>query len=307
RFAVLLGLSYVFLNFLGANITRFMNGFWGILTTPLLTAGNTKITTITIILTIPIFYLASWIARLAKRFIDSSILSKLSMQDETKYTISILLRNGVLLITILVGLSFVGLDLSTLTILFGVLGIGVGFGLQGFVSDLAAGFVLIFERPLKDGDRIRVDGIEGEVVRIRLRSTIINTLLNETIIVPNSRLVQNSIHNNSYRDNRIIVANRVQVHYQTDLLEAREAMLGVNERNPYSIAEPAPEVRVIEFQDSGILIELRTWIKSATQKYQAMAWINLEIWSRFRDAGIQIPYPQMDLYIKEIPIAGDRT
>jgi small-conductance mechanosensitive channel len=289
------------LNFLGPGIVRFASVVWNVLTTPFITAGDTTVTSVTVLLTLPVFYVATWVSRLIKSFVDSSILERLSMAEETKFTISILIKNAVLIVAVLVGFSMIGINLSSLVIVFGALGIGVGFGLQGVVADFISGFVLIFERPIKEGDRIQVGEMEGEVVQIRLRSAVINTLTNETIIVPNSKLITGTIHNYSYTDERIILRNKVQVHYRSDLQKATEVLLSVNEDNPYSLKDPAPEVRVLEFQDSGILMELRTWIAKATDKYRALAWINFHIWRRFKEEGVQIPYPQRDLYLKELP------
>jgi small-conductance mechanosensitive channel len=301
RILFLLGLILLILVLVGPNIAQFFLGFWRVLANPFFSAGNSQISIVTVLLIIPIFYLGSWISRITKRFVETTLLTRFSLAEETKFTISILMRNGVMILTILVGLSMLGIDLSALTILFGVLGIGLGFGLQGLVANFFAGVVLIFERPIKEGDRIKVGDLEGYVVQIRFRATVINTITNETIIVPNRRLVEDNIHNYSYIDNRIIVVNRVTVSYETDLDRAREVLLGVNEFSPYAVSAPAPEVRVIAFQDSGILMELRTWIKLASAKLRAEAWINYEIWKRFKDADIRIPFPQRDLHIKEIP------
>ena len=304
RIALLVGVLIVFIGFLGPDILEFLGAFWKVLTTPVITAGSTQITIITILLTIPVFYLASWLSRITKRFVDSSLLTKLTFPEDTKFTISILLRNLVLIVAALFGLSIIGIDLSSLAILFGVLGVGLGFGLQGTVANFMAGLILIFERPIKEGDRIRVSGMEGNVVQIRFRSTIINTITNETIVVPNKNLVEDNIHNYSYGNERIIVVNSTQVSYGSDLEKVRDVLLTVNDDNPYALKKPSPEARIMEFQDSGILVELRTWIGRATDKYQAIAWINMQIWKKFKEAGVQIPFPQMDLHVKELPVAG---
>ena len=144
-----------------------------------------------------------------------------------------------------------------------------------------------------------VNELEGDVVQIRLRSTVINTLTNETIIVPNRLLVDNYIHNYSYRDKRIVIINRVQVAYSTDLEKAVEVLLEAAGSSPYALSKPLPKARVMEFQDSGILMELWTWIGDMNLKRDATAQLNMEIWRKFKDAGITIPFPQRDVHIKE--------
>ena len=299
RIVVLIVLVFIVFNFFGAEIGIFLGRLWSILTTPFTTAGSSRISVVTILLAIPIVYLASWVSKLTRRFLDATVLQKLTISDASRFTISSLVRYGVLVLAILIGLSIIGINLSSLAVVIGALGIGIGFGLQNGVANYVAGLVIFFERPLKEGDRILVNGLEGDVIRIKLRSTVINTLTNETIVVPNSQLVGNSIHNYSYDDRRIVIVNKVQVSYSTDLDLALKVVLGVAARNPFSLADPAPGARVSEFQDSGIELVLWTWIGEATNKLAAVAWNNLEIWRAFKSENIVIPFPQVDLHVKE--------
>lgn len=269
-----------------------------VLVTPFFTAGSTRISIVTLLLAIPMIFLSNWVARLARLFVDKLILRRLVMEEDIRFTVSNLIRYGVLVLALIVGLSIIGINLSALAVLLGVIGIGLGFGLQSVVANYVAGLVIFLERPLKEGDRIQVEGVEGDVVQIKLRSTVINTLTNETIIVPNSQLVGNSIHNYSYRDKRVVIVNRVQVAYSTDLDQAQEVLLEVAARNPYALAEKKAAVRVAGFQDSGIQLELWTWISQATSKLDGLSWTNLEIWRAFRKQGLVIPFPQVDLHVK---------
>jgi small-conductance mechanosensitive channel len=290
---------FLLFSFFGAEIGKFLLRVWGVLTTPFTTAGSSRISVITILLAIPVVYLASWVSKLTRRFLDATVLQQLAISDASRFTISSLVRYGVLALAVLIGLSIIGINLSSLAVVLGALGIGIGFGLQNVVANYVAGLVIFFERPVKEGDRILVNGLEGDVMQIKLRSTVINTLTNETIIVPNSQLVGNSIHNYSYEDTRIVIVNSVQVSYSTDLDRAREVLLGVAGRNPYALKTPPPGVRVVAFQDSGIELALWTWIGGATDKLAAVSWTNLEIWRAFNDCGIVIPFPQVDLHVKE--------
>jgi small-conductance mechanosensitive channel len=299
RILVLIVLLFILFSFFGAEIGKFLRQVWSVLTTPFTTAGSSRISVITILLAIPIVYVASWVSKLTRRFLDATVLQQLTISDASRFTISSLVRYGVLVLAILIGLSIIGINLSSLAVVIGALGIGIGFGLQNVVANYVAGLVIFFERPVKEGDRILVNGLEGDVVQIKLRSTVINTLTNETIVVPNSQLVGNSIHNYSYDDRRIVIVNKVQVSYSTDLDRALKVVFDVASKNPYSLKEPAPGVRVSAFQDSGIELVLWTWIAEATNKLAAVAWNNLEIWRAFKQAGIVIPFPQVDLHVKE--------
>ena len=295
--ALAAGLLLAVLGSFRQDLTRYLGRIWQVLTAPFFAAGSTQISIVTILLTIPVVLVANWIAKLSRLFLDRALLRRLAMDDDIRFTVSNLVRYGVLILALVIGLSIIGINLSSLAVLLGVIGIGLGFGLQNVIANYVAGLVIILERPLKEGDRILVEGIEGDVVQIKLRSTVINTLTNETIIVPNSQLIGNSVHNYSYRDKRIVVVNNVQVSYSTDLEAAREALLEVASRNPFALPDRPPAVRVVSFQDSGIQLALWTWIAQATNKLEAHSWTNLEIWRAFKRDGIVIPFPQRDVHL----------
>jgi small-conductance mechanosensitive channel len=261
-------------------------------------SGETTVSVMTLLLLIPVFYLAGKAGQLTRNFSDQYFFTRVGLDESKKFSISNLLRYTVMILTAMIGLSVIGIDLSVLTVLFGVLGIGLGFGLQSVVANIFAGIVIIFTRPVKEGDRILVDQYEGTVTSIRFLSTVINTISYETIIVPNRQLIDSTVYNYSYDDRRIILRNPVQVSYDTDLDRAIEIMSAVGLRNPYGLKVPEPDVRVTSFDDSGISLLLLTWILDVSHKYSALSWNNLEIWRSFRDEGIEIPFPQRDLHLR---------
>jgi potassium efflux system protein len=233
-----------------------------------------------------------------KNLVDHRLLKHISIDKSAKFGAAILTRYIVFIVIILIGLSFIGIDLSAIAVLIGVMGIGIGFGLQNIVANFFAGLVIIVERPIKEGDRIIVDGIEGDILRIRLRSTVINTLTNETLIIPNSHLIDHSIHNYSHKSSEIVIINRIQVSYSTDLELVKKIICSLAENNPFIVSNKTPRVFFTEFKDSGIQLELWTWIYDAHYKIAAASWNNLQIWKAFKEQGIVIPFPQLDLHIK---------
>ena len=287
----------LFSRLFGAEIGRFLNLLGSFLQAPILEAGGTKITFITILMTIPVFYLATWAGSLTKAFMNQSVLKNLGLDESKKFSISTLSRYLVIVIILLVGLSIIGIDLSSLTVLFGVLGIGLGFGLQNTVANFFAGVTILFSQPVREGDRILVGGVEGTVLHIRILSTVIGTLTHEVIIIPNSRLVGDAIHNYSYNDRHLIIHNDVQVSYEADVDKALAILKGIGEDSPYRFSQEAVETRVVSFDDSGISLKLLTWISDVNSKYEAVSWNNREIWSRFKAEGVVIPFPQMDLHV----------
>jgi len=283
---------------LGAGMQKFLGALFQFLNQPIYTSGNTRISLLTIVLAIPTIYMASWLSRILRRQIDRNILSRVAMDPARRFSTSNLLRYAFLVVFILVGLSIIGIDFSSLLVIFGVLGIGIGFGLQNVIANFFSGLVIFVSRPIKVGDRILVNGHEGDVVQIRLIASVINTLTNETLIIPNAQITNNVVHNYSYEERRIIIVNSVQVSYRSDLDLVEKVLERVGSRNPYRIEDLAPMVLFRSFDDSGITVELRTWIKNAQEKMRAHSWGNHEIWRAFKDNDIEIPFPQVDVHMK---------
>jgi small-conductance mechanosensitive channel len=197
-------------------------------------------------------------------------------------------------------LQTAGIDLTALNVLAGAVGIGLGFGLQNIVNNFISGIIILFERPIKVGDRIEVGSVEGEVVRIGGRSTEVVTNDNITIIVPNSRFITENIINWSHNDRRVRFRIPVSVAYGSDVELVVRLLLEVAAANPDVLDNPPPGVRLMEFGDNGLLFELRAWSTSLIhRKGLLLSNLNFAILASFTENGIEIPYPQRDLRIRK--------
>ncbi len=292
-------------NLLGSRVNYYISRFLNILNSPFFVSGNTQISVVTLLMLIPVFYLATWSGKASRRLLEKSIFDQLGIDEARRFSFGSITRYVVMSLVFLFGLSIVGLDLSALGVLLGVLGIGLGFGLQGIVANFFAGLIIISSRPIKEGDRVLVNGYDGIVHNIRLISTDIKTLENENIIIPNSHFVDQAVHNYSYLDRKVVVVNKVQVSYNSDLDQALAILDSIGKRNPYRINGPDNVVRVLSFDDSGITVSLRTFIRDVSLKPMAHSWSNLEIWREFKKNGIEIPFPQMDVHVKSLPEKGE--
>ncbi len=157
-------------------------------------------------------------------------------------------------------LKQLGIDLTTLTVVAGALGIGVGFGLQNIVANFVAGFVLLFERPIKLNDRVTTESVEGNVVAINLRSTTIVTNDNIAIIVPNTEFISRTVTNWSYGDTRVRIHVPVGVAYGSDLTLVTRTLLDVAHACEGVLRDPPPMVLFKEFGDSSLNFELLVWL-----------------------------------------------
>ncbi len=296
RVTILVTTILLIVNLLGAQITLYLSAFGNVLTKPFIQGINIT----TLLLIVPILYLSQVSGKFSQKFTQKSLQNYFKLNQGTQQTITAVVKNITIALVILFGLTVIGIDLTLLLGLFGVIGIGIGFGMQGLIGNLFSGIVILTTRPVKVGDHIIVDGTEGKIVEIRFLQSIVSTITHESIIIPNSRLIDNPVHNYSFDDRSIIIKNRVQVSYDTDLDEALIILKGVAEKCSYRLIAEEIKTRVISFDDSGITLCVICWIKDSSEKYDALSYINLEIWRAFKDRGVEIPYPKMDVsLIKE--------
>ena len=208
------------------------------------------------------------------------------------------------IIAILIGLGVAGLDFSNLAIVAGALSVGVGFGLQNIVNNFVSGLILLFERPIKTGDWIVVGNTEGYVRRIRIRSTRIQTFDRADVIVPNSELIASQVTNKMLNDARGRISVFVGVAYGSDTERVRDILVGIANEHPRAITNgsmPKPYVLFRSFGDSSLDFELRLFIYNIDDRLRVTSDINFAIDKAFREAGIEIPFPQRDLHVRDWP------
>ena len=286
---------------LGDQILESLRSILGFLSEPFFTSGNTRISVVTLLLLVPIFYLATWAGNSVRRVLERGVMDRISLDPSKRFSVVSLIRYAVMILVIVIGLSIVGVNLSSLAVIFRVLGLGIAFGLQGVVANLFAGLMIIISRPIKEGDRVHINDLEGDVVHIRILYSVINTITNETLIVPNREIVDNVVHNQSYEDPSIILFTDVQVSYRSDLDRVKQVLEEVGRRSAFLYSGRAPRVLFRSFDDSGITVTLALPIRTAVDRHLARSETIMDIWRAFREKGVEIPFPQMDLHVKQLP------
>lgn len=222
-----------------------------------------------------------------------------------RYSLGRLLHYGIVTVTLIVGLTVVGLDLRSVAVVVGALGIGVGLGLQSITANFVSGLILLFERPIRPGDRVSlgtseqdaIGQVNGYVKAIRLRSTTIQTLDNILLIVPNADLVGRTIVNWSHGDPRMRIRLGVGVAYASDLEAVRQVMMAAAYAHTGTLKEPAPEVRLVGTSDASLDFQLLVWIPDPRERGRVESDLRLDIVQRFRAEGITIPFPQREVRI----------
>lgn len=265
----------------------------------LFTIGTMQITLWTIIYLVVLFVLLIYLSGKLKTLIEDRLLARKIADIGIRHAMAAILRYLVIIVGSLIILQTAGIDLTSLNVLAGAVGIGVGFGLQNIVSNFISGLIILFERPIKVGDRIEVENIEGDVVRIKGRSTTVVTNDNIAIIVPNSKFITENVINWSHTDRRVRFKIPVSVSYDSDVRLVERLLLEVAAENPDVLEKPAPGVRFMEFGESGLQFELRAWSTTLIHKKGLMiSNLNFGIIEKFREHRIEIPFPQRDLHIR---------
>jgi small-conductance mechanosensitive channel len=270
----------------------------GFLDTRLFTIGTTDVTLSAIFVFLFILLIIVVFSRLFARKLVDRILIRLQIEEGTRYTFRRIIELTFILIGAIIAFQSIGINLSGLAVIFGLLSVGIGFGLQNITSNFVAGLILLFERPIKVGDRVTVGGIEGDVMEINIRSTTVRSLNNIAIIVPNSEFVSSQVVNWSHGDRRIRLDIEVGVSYQSDLDTVLRSLKEVASENPEILRDPEPDVHLREFGDSSWNMKLRIWIDDPKRHPVVRSDINCAIVRKFRENGVEIPFPQRDLHLR---------
>ena len=276
-----------------------LNRVRAMLEAPLIGAGESAISLWSILYLVVFLIVLFWAARRLQRWLAERVLVRTGMDAGARQAAGTIARYVLMLVGLLVLVQTAGIDLTTFNVLAGAVGIGIGFGLQNVVSNFIAGLIIMFERPIKVGDRIVVDNVDGDVIEIGARSTTVLTNDNITIIVPNSRFITESVVNWQYEDKKVRFKIPVAVAYGSDASKVRDLLLQVASADPEVLELPEPTVRLLEFGDNGLQFELRAWSSTSVHRRgRLLSSLNFAIYETFNAAGIAFPFPQRDLHIR---------
>jgi small-conductance mechanosensitive channel len=280
------------------NIKKFFIEIRQSLDFPVIKIGETELTLWTLIYLLFLLFLLIYITGKIRRWVIYKVLSKSKTDLGVRIAVGTIVRYIILVIGFVIVLQTVGIDLSTLTILAGALGIGIGFGLQNITNNFVSGIIILFERPIKVGDRIEVGAIRGDVVRISMRSTEVVTNDNISIIVPNSEFISSTVTNWSHIDRNVRLNFPIGVSYKSDPEQVRKTLLQVADENPGVLKEPKSDVLIEEFGDNSISFNLRVWTREFINRPGVLkSQVYYEILKKFKQNNIEIPFPQRDIHI----------
>ena len=268
------------------------------LTSDLFPLGNNAYSVLDLVILLALFTTLFILARSIKQVLRLRVLSLTGLSRAAQETIAVVANYAFVLIGALVLLQIWGLDISSLTVFAGVLGVGVGLGIQGIAKEFVSGLVLIFERPIQAGDFVEVGDLVGTVEHISVRSTEITTLDRVSVILPNSRFLESEVVNWSHRSPISRLRIRVGVAYGSNLEIVRQALLDAANDHTDVLSIPPPNVFFLGFGNSSLDFDLLAWISEPRKQFQIKSDLYFLIYQFFQERGVEIPFPQRDLHVR---------
>lgn len=284
------------------SILNFLTSVGELFTTTLFKLGQSEISLGTVLYFLIAFILLSYLSKRLRNFVVNKVLTKAGFELGARNSIGMIVRFIFIFVGSIVIIQGAGIDLSSLSLLAGALGVGIGFGLQNITDNFISGIIILFEKPIKVGDRIEVGDVEGDVINISVRATTVLTNDNISIIVPNSEFISSRVINWSHNDRNIRFKLAVGVSYNEDPNLVRDILLKVANDNKHVLKKPEPYVFFDEFGDSSLNFTLAVWTSTYTDKPRILkSELYFAIFEKFKESQIEIPFPQRDIHIKSEP------
>lgn len=263
------------------------------------TFGQITVSVSSVIVGLLVITLTVLVSRSASTLFDRRLAKQTHIDPGLRYTIARLVKYVLMVAGLLLALKQAfNVNLTSIAVIFTALSVGIGFGLQYIAADIASGFILLFERPIRVGDRVTIGEDEGDVQSINLRTTVVYTNSRVAIIVPNSKLVTERVINWSYGDPTARIAITVGVDYDSDIQLVSDTLIEAAKGVPNVLTDPAPRVQFLNFGDYSLDFRLLVWTNQPRRHVQLRSDINYRIAQLFRERNIQIPYPTQQFLLK---------
>lgn len=247
-----------------------------------------------------VLYLGYSISWFLRAFLDAEVFPRHNIDRGARDAVKKLIHYTLLFFALMLAIGLLGIDLTSLAVITGALGIGVGFGLQNIVSNFVSGIMLLFERPFKVGDVVVVDDERGTVKKIGLRSAVIETLDRSELIVPNSQFISEKVTNWTRSNPIARIRIPVGVAYGSDVPQVMKLLKEAAGSEPHILSDPAPCAFFVNFGDNALEFELHVWIADVKNMLHVRSAVCQEIERLFRSHGVEIPFPQRDLHLRSM-------
>lgn len=300
-FIQLTGLAWVMAALVGSFLAwdargNILQGFYTFIGKPI-AIGKVQLSILGLMYALLVLFITYVVTRLGRYLLQEKILAGRNLERGVKDSTTAISVYLLWALGIIVSLGVLGVSTTSLAVVFGALSIGIGFGLQNIFNNFISGIILLIERPIQVGDAVEVNGIWGEVRKINVRSTVVQTYDNASLIIPNSDFISSQVTNWSFKDQRLRRKITVGVAYGSDIEAVRKTLLAIATDTPNVLKYPPPDVHFLDHGDSALIFMLRYWTH-VDFFYSTSTDIRFAIDRLFREQGIEIAFPQRDLHIR---------
>ena len=264
----------------------------------LVSLGDVEVTPAILLTAALIILIAYGVSRLLQRMLRRNVFERIDLNKGSQGVICRLLHIIIMCIGVFIAIQHTGINLTALAAVSAVLLVGIGLGLQTITHNFISGLIMLFERPVQEGDFVEVGGVQGSVQAVNAYSTKVETLDKVTIIVPNSHFLSENVTNWSFQDSKVRIHASVRVSYGSDVELVAETLLEVGRAHPEVLSDPEPQIQFLAFGDSSLNFDLLVWIADPTRQYFVISDLNFAIVQAFRARDITIPFPQRDLHVR---------
>ncbi|MCA9736092.1 MAG: mechanosensitive ion channel [Gemmatimonadota bacterium] len=268
----------------------------GLLDTHLFTMGNQDVTVSNILAALLVMLAGFFLSQASRRVVRGIFRARRVYDEGLIGTAQRLVRYTILVLVIFLALDQIGIDLSTLFAAGAIAAVAIGFALQNILQNFVAGIILLVERSITPLDVLNVDGQIVRVVDMRIRSTIVRTLDEEEIIIPNAQLVQSSVKNYTLRDPLYRLRTQVGVSYSSDVDQVFKVLMDAATTIPNQDTKRTPVVLFTEFGDSALNFDVSIWVRDPWLTRRTRSELNHSIWRHLKEAGIVVAFPQLDIH-----------
>lgn len=243
-----------------------------------------------------------WLASMLSSLLERRLATMPSVTPSARVLFAKLFRVSVFTVAVIVGLESVGIDLTAFAVFSGAVGLGLGFGLQKVIANLISGIILLMDKSVKPGDVISLGTTYGEIRTLGARYVSVITRDGTEHLIPNEELISQRVENWSFTDRKLRIRMPIGISYDSDVRRAIELALEVADQTERTLKDPMPVCQLTAFGESSLDLELRVWVDDPQNGLGGVrSQILLGIWDRFREEGIEFPYPQRDVHLRSMP------
>ena len=264
--------------------------------------GDARVTLLQAIKAVLVFVLLYQLAAALSRFFEDRFSRNPHLTPSARVLFGKGVKFSLFALAVTMALSSAGVNLTSLAVLSGAIGVGIGFGLQKIFANLASGLILLFEKSVKPGDTIEIGGVYGVVTALNARFTAVLTRDGKEYLIPNENLINNEVIIWTHQDTNVRLHIPVGVSYSADVPRALQLLTEAARDVPRVLNWPEPVALLMDFGESSVDLELRLWIADADKGVSNVkSEVRLRIWALFAENNIEIPFPQRDVHVKSLP------